>query len=61
MPRMAQIDKPALRPHVMVRDIEGQKIFRYDADRENFLSRLCGSARRENGLEIGWPTVTLSY
>lgn len=40
MPRKARIDAPGALHHIIVRGIEGRKIFRSDYDRENFLNRL---------------------
>jgi len=40
MPRKARIDATGAIHHIMVRGIEGRKIFRTDADRKNFLNRL---------------------
>jgi putative transposase len=40
MPRKARIDAPGALHHIIVRGIEGRKVFRDDADRENFLDRL---------------------
>ena len=40
MPRIARLDTPGLLHHIMIRGIEGRKIFNDDADRENFIERL---------------------
>ena len=40
MPRQARLDAPGTLHHVMVRGIEGAKIFYDDKDRKNFLSRI---------------------
>lgn len=40
MPRQARLDAPGTLHHVMIRGIEGAKIFHDDVDRENFLSRV---------------------
>lgn len=40
MPRKARIDAAGALHHIIVRGIEGRKIFRDDLDRENFLDRL---------------------
>lgn len=40
MPRKARIDAPGAVHHIMARGIERRKIFRKDADRDDFLSRL---------------------
>jgi len=40
MPRQARIDTLGALHHIMVRGIEGQKIFRDNNDRDDFLTRL---------------------
>jgi REP element-mobilizing transposase RayT len=40
MPRKARIDAPSAVQHIIIRGIERKKIFRNDADRSNFLTRL---------------------
>jgi REP element-mobilizing transposase RayT len=40
MPRKARLDAPGALHHIIVRGIERRKIFRDDADREDFLERL---------------------
>ena len=40
MPRKARIDAPGALHHVIIRGIEGRKIFRSDDDRMNFVDRL---------------------
>ena len=40
MPRKARIDATGALHHIIIRGIEGRKIFRDDLDRENFLDRL---------------------
>jgi REP element-mobilizing transposase RayT len=40
MPRKARIDAPGALHHVIVRGIEGRKIFRSDYDRQNFIDRI---------------------
>ena len=40
MPRKARIDATGALHHIIIRGIEGRKIFRDDSDRENFLDRL---------------------
>ena len=44
MPRKARIDATGAVHHIMVRGIEGRKVFRADADRKNFLDRLSALA-----------------
>ena len=40
MPRLARLDAPGVLHHVIIRGIERRKIFRDNADRDNFLDRL---------------------
>jgi hypothetical protein len=40
MPRKARLDAPGALHHIIVRGIERRKIFRDDADRDDFLNRL---------------------
>ncbi|MFH0788790.1 MAG: hypothetical protein V2B13_14415 [Pseudomonadota bacterium] len=40
MPRKARLDVPGTLHHVMVRGIEGSKIFRNEEDRKDFVDRL---------------------
>ena len=40
MPRKSRIDAPGALHHIIVRGIERRRIFKTDADRDNFLSRL---------------------
>ena len=40
MPRQARLDAPGVLHHIMIRGIEGRKIYRNNKDREDFLDRL---------------------
>jgi hypothetical protein len=40
MPRIARLDAPGALHHVMIRGIEGTKIFRNNKDRKDFIERL---------------------
>lgn len=40
MPRHARLDAPGILHHVIIRGIEGRKIFKDDRDRNNFIERL---------------------
>jgi hypothetical protein len=40
MPKKLRIDAPGALHHIIVRGIEGRRIFEADADRNNFLRRL---------------------
>ncbi len=44
MPRQARLDAPGVLHHVMVRGIEGRRIFHDDADRADFCARLASLA-----------------
>jgi len=41
MPRKARIDAPGAMHHIICRGIERRKIFRNDADKDDFIERLC--------------------
>ena len=40
MPRQARLDAPGVLHHIMIRGIEGRKIFRINEDRNDFIERL---------------------
>lgn len=40
MPRLARLDAPGVLHHVIIRGIEGPKIFRDDTDRNDLVERL---------------------
>ncbi|MCJ7492701.1 MAG: transposase, partial [Deltaproteobacteria bacterium] len=40
MPRRARLDAPGTLHHVMIRGIEGKRIFRDTQDRKDFVTRL---------------------
>jgi putative transposase len=40
MPRQARLDAPGVLHHIMIRGIEGRKIFKNNKDRKDFLDRL---------------------
>ena len=40
MPRQSRLDAPGVLHHIMIRGIEGRKIFRNNKDRNDFLTRL---------------------
>jgi hypothetical protein len=54
MPRQTRIDAPGALQHVLIRGIERRKIFRDDADRENFLDRLGGILAETSTACYGW-------
>jgi putative transposase len=47
MPRKARLDAPGALRHIIVRGIERRKLFRDEADRDDFLGRL-GAILRDN-------------
>jgi putative transposase len=57
MPRNARIDAPGALHHIIVRGIEGRKIFIDDKDRHNFLDRL-GKIISETGTKcFAWALI----
>ena len=54
MPRQARLDAPGTLHHVMIRGIEGTKIFRNDQDRENFLSRIGPLVDKTGAKVLAW-------
>ena len=52
MPRQTRIDAPGALHHIIVRGIERRPIFRDDRDRDHFIERLAGRARK---MKIGDP------
>jgi len=57
MPRQARLDAPGVLHHVMARGIERRKIFRGDADREDFVGRLAGLAEKGAWLVYAWALM----
>ena len=51
MPRQARLDAPGTLHHIMIRGIEGRKIFVDDEDRKDFLSRV-GDLTEKTGTRI---------
>jgi putative transposase len=58
MPRQSRIDAPGALHHVLIRGIERRKIFRDDADRENFLDRLGGILVETSTASYGWALLS---
>ena len=54
MPRQPRMDAPGALHHIMGRGIERTKIFRIDADREDFLNRLAGLCKEGNLIVFAW-------
>jgi REP-associated tyrosine transposase len=57
MPRQTRIDAPGALHHVLIRGIERRKIFKDDADRENFLDRLGGILAETSTACYGWALL----
>jgi putative transposase len=57
MPRKARIDATGAVHHIMVRGIEGRKLFRTDADRKNFLDRLSALAPDSQTRCFAWALL----
>ena len=57
MPRQARLDAPGTLHHVMIRGIEGRRIFRDTQDRKDFVAPL-GDLGKESGTRIlAWPLL----
>jgi putative transposase len=54
MPRQPRLDAPGALHHVMGRGIEQTRVFRIDADREDFLSRLADLCTDGNLIAYAW-------
>ena len=57
MPRRSRIDAVGALHHVMVRGIEGGKVFRSDKDRNHFLERLGGIIEGTNTRCYAWALI----
>jgi len=57
MPRKSRIDTTGALHHIMVRSIEECKIFRNDADRDNFLDRLGGILSETKTSCYAWALI----
>ena len=57
MPRKARIDAPGALHHIIIRGIERKKIFYDDADRDNFLERLCLVLTQTETLCFAWTLI----
>ncbi len=57
MPRQARLDAPGTLHHVMIRGIEGKRIFRDTLDPKDFVTRL-GDLSEQSGIRIlAWPLL----
>ena len=54
MPRQARLDAPGVLHHIMVRGIEGCRIFRDEQDRENFVSRIRRQVEKTGTKILAW-------
>ena len=57
MPRKARIDSVGAIHHIIIRGIERKKIFRNDADRENFIERLGKIITETKTACFGWSFI----
>lgn len=57
MPRKSRIDATGALHHIIVRGIEGRKIFREDSDRENFMDRLADLIPRTQTRCFAWALL----
>jgi putative transposase len=58
MPRLARLDAPGVFHHVIIRGIEGRKIFRDTQDREDFLDRLGSLLALTKTTCYGWALLS---
>ena len=57
MPRRARLDAPGTLHHVMIREMEGKRIFQDTQDRKDFVTRL-GDLSKQTGTRIlAWPLL----
>jgi REP element-mobilizing transposase RayT len=57
MPRKARIDAPGALQHIIVRGIEGKRIFYDDIDRDNFVKRLTAILPESTALCYAWALI----
>jgi putative transposase len=58
MPRQARIDAPGALQHIIVRDIEGRKIFRDNKDKDNFVERLGNIIKETSKSCYAWSLLS---
>ena len=58
MPRQPRLDAPGTLHHVMIRGIDGTKIFRDNEDRKDFLSRISRLVGKPGARSIAWALLT---
>ena len=57
MPRQARLDAPGVLHHIMVRGIEGSRIFRDEQDREEFVSRIGRQVEKMGTRVVAWALM----
>ena len=57
MPRQSRIDAPGALHHIIARGIARKEIFRDDADRDNFLERLCTILKDTKTVCYAWALI----
>jgi putative transposase len=57
MPRQSRIDAPGALHHIIARGIARKEIFRDDADRDNFLERLCNILKDTKTVCYAWALI----
>ena len=57
MPQQARLDSPETLHHVMIRGMEGERIFRDKEDRGNFLGRLSQATKRMRTRILAWALM----
>ena len=57
MPRQARLDAPGTLHHVMIRGIEGKRIFRDTQDRKDFVTRLGDLAKQTATPVLVWSLL----
>jgi putative transposase len=58
MPRQARLDAPGTLHHIMIRGIEGRKIFDNDQDRSDFISRIAQLVETTGIRILAWVLMT---
>jgi hypothetical protein len=61
MPRKSRIDAPGALHHIIARGVERCKIFRDDADRNNFLDRLDGIIDDTGTVCFAWALIPIMF
>jgi len=57
MPRQARLDAPGTLHHVMIRGIEGKRIFRDTQDRKDFVTRLGDLSEQTSTRILAWSLL----